>query len=412
MNVVVSTDYRYLGTPDGAVWSPTNCGYSFWLRYLEVFDSVRIVSRVCQVDSVPSEFQRVDGENVSVAAIPFYVGPTQYLQKYFQVQQAVKNAINKDDAVILRIPSNVANCVYDWVIRNNHPYALEVIGDPYNFFAPGTVKHPLRPFFRNWFTEKMKKQCFNSAANGYVTKEALQQRYPGSEQTYSTYYSDVELSDAAFVSAPHSFNNQSEKLTLITVGTLQNFCKGIDVLIDALAICVQQGLNLELVVVGDGCHKEDFKAQAKKLGIEDRVFFRGYLPTGKAVYEQLDMADLFILASRQESLPRAVVEAMARGLPCIGSDIGGIPELLADEDLVAPGSVNELATKIKEVVTKPERMSQMASRNLQTSKDYNEKLLQHRRLDFYKYVRATTASWQENQKHGLRVNSTAIPTIK
>ncbi|MBD6616775.1 glycosyltransferase family 4 protein [Komarekiella sp. 'clone 1'] len=397
MNVVVSIDHRYFGTPDGAVWTSTNCGYPFWLRYLEVFDSVRIVARVRLVTSVPDHWQRVDGENVSVAAVPFYVGPVQYLLKAAQVQQAVKNAVNLTDAVILRVPSNVANCIYDWVRHTNQPYALEVVGDPYNFFAPGSVKHPLRPFFRSWFTHKLKNKCIEAAAVSYVTKQALQQRYPSSQQAYSTYYSDVELSDEAFVTTPRSITPKSDKLTLITVGTLENFCKAIDVLIDAVSMCIQEGLNLELVIVGDGEYRPDLEAQARKLGIQERVFFRGQLPSGKAVLEQLDMADMFVLPSRQESLPRALIEAMARGLPCIGSNIGGIPELLLAEDLVIPGDTVGLATKIQEVFAEPERILRMSTRNLKVAKEYNEKLLKQRRLEFYKYIKEVTEISFKNQ---------------
>ncbi|MBW4506549.1 MAG: glycosyltransferase [Scytonematopsis contorta HA4267-MV1] len=397
MNVVVSIDHRYFGTPDGAVWTSTNCGYPFWLRYLEVFDSVRIVSRVRPVSSVSPHWQRVDGKNVSVAAIPFYVGPTQYAQKALQVKKVIQNAVNPGDAVILRVPSNVANCIYDWVHHTNHPYALEVVGDPYNFFAPGSVKHPLRPFFRRWFTNKLKKKCIEANAVAYVTKEALQERYPSGKETYSTYYSDVELTDEAFVSTPRSPNPKSDKLTLITVGTLENFCKATDVLIDAVAVCVQEGFNLELVIVGDGHYRKDLEAQAKTLGIKERVFFKGQLPSGKAVLEQLDVADMFLLPSRQESLPRALIEAMARGLPCIASNIGGIPELLLAEDLVTPGDVSGLATKIKEFVTKPERMAQMSVRNLEIAKEYNEKLLKQRRLKFYRFIKESTEAWLVNQ---------------
>ncbi|MEH1848303.1 MAG: glycosyltransferase family 4 protein [Nostoc sp.] len=390
MNVVVSSDYRFVGTPDGAVWTPTNSGYGFFARYLEVFDSVRIVARVYPVSSVPSKWQRVDGENISVIAVPYYVGPVQYLLKALQIQQTIRSTINLTDAVILRVPSNVANCVYYWLCNTNHPYSLEVISDPYNFFAPGSVNHPLRPFFRWLFTHRLKNQCLQASGVSYVTKEALQHRYPVGEKTFATYYSDVELPDTAFVSSPRISNLNLEKFIIITVASMDHPCKAVDVLIDAVALCLQKGLNLELIIVGDGKYRPELEAQALKLGIPDRIFFRGQLPGGKAVLEQLDKADIFVLPSRQESLPRAVIEAMARALPCIGSDVGGIPELLSPEDLVQPGNIIELANKIQEVVKSPNRRQQMSIRNLKTSKEYKEDLLQKRRLEFYQYVKLTT----------------------
>ena len=114
---------------------------------------------------------------------------------------------------------------------------------------------------------------------------------------------------------------------------------------------------------------------------------------------QLDLADLFVLPSYQEGLPRAMVEAMARSLPCIGSTVGGIPELLQPEDMVPPGDAVALANKIREVVTDRDRMARMSARNLEKAKDYRNEVLQERRNEFYRYVREQTEAWlREKQK--------------
>ena len=65
---------------------------------------------------------------------------------------------------------------------------------------------------------------------------------------------------------------------------------------------------------------------------------------GHGVTEQLDAADVFVLPSRQEGLPRAMIEAMARSLPCVGSDVGGISELIPDW-VVPPNDPQALALK-------------------------------------------------------------------
>ena len=121
------------------------------------------------------------------------------------------------------------------------------------------------------------------------------------------------------------------------MGTLEQLYKAPDVLLDAVGQCFRQGLDLELVWIGGGQYQQQLEARAKELGLSPRVRFLGQLPAGDAVRGELDRADLFVLPSRQEGLPRAMLEAMARGLPCIGSTVGGIPELLPAEDLVPPG---------------------------------------------------------------------------
>ena len=65
-----------------------------------------------------------------------------------------------------------------------------------------------------------------------------------------------------------------------------------------------------------------------------------------------------------------MIEAMTRALPCIGSRVGGIPELLDDQDLVDPADIVGLATKIKQVVTDSQRLSEMSRRNLERAQEY------------------------------------------
>ena len=88
-----------------------------------------------------------------------------------------------------------------------------------------------------------------------------------------------------------------------------------------------------------------------------------------------------------------MVEAMARALPCIGSTVGGIPELLSAEDLVPPGDVEALARKIQDVLSAPERMTQMSARNLEKAREYRDDVLAARRNAFFEHVRRSTAAW-------------------
>ena len=127
--------------------------------------------------------------------------------------------------------------------------------------------------------------------------------------------------------------------------------------------------------------------------------FLGQLSAGEAVRALLDAADLFLLPSRTEGLPRAMIEAMARALPCIGSTVGGIPELLAPEDMVPPGDAGALARKIREVVTDPERMCLMSARNLEVAREYRDDLLRERRTAFYRHVRTQTEQWLQHGAH-------------
>lgn len=395
MNVVVTLDDRFYRTPDGRVWTQTTFPYSFWSRYLQVFDSVRVVARVRDVPNVPSDWKEANGERVSFAAIPYYIGPWQYLLKAWQVWRSARNAVSANDAVILRVSSPITSPIQSMLRQTGRPYAVEVVADPYDVFAPGSVKHPLRPFFRRLSPRRLRRDCVQAGAAAYVTKEALQQRYPC--PNFSVGVSDVDLPERALVSSSR-LPRQGGTFNLIFVGTMAQLYKAPDVLIDAVAACVQEGIDLKLTLIGDGKHRSELEARAKSLGLGERVSFLGQLSGGDAVMAQLDLADLFVLPSHQEGLPRAMVEAMARALPCIGSTVGGIPELLPPEDMIPPGDVAALANKIREVVTNPERMARMSARNLQKAKDYRDEVLYDRRNQFYRYVREMTEKWLREKR--------------
>lgn len=79
--------------------------------------------------------------------------------------------------------------------------------------------------------------------------------------------------------------------------------------------------------MGDG-EPARYKKLAEELSVSELVHFDGVKSTSDEVYQWLDEIDYYMQPSRTEGLPRALIEAMARGLPAIGSDRGGIPELL------------------------------------------------------------------------------------
>jgi glycosyltransferase involved in cell wall biosynthesis len=246
---------------------------------------------------------------------------------------------------------------------------------------------------------QLREQCARACAVAYVTKEALQRRYLPGSGAFSTHYSSIELTDSAFVTSPRKVQKKSS-FTLINVGTMAQLYKRQDVLIDALENCAKNGIDVKLILVGDGKHRNELQVKVERMGLSSKVIFKGQLPAGEAIRNQFDQADLFILPSKTEGMPRAMIEAMARGLPCIGSNVGGIPELLPIEDMVSPGNVRVLSQKIQEVVSDPMRMARMSAQNLDKAKNYREEILRDRRLAFYQYLRKKTEEWQGLRKNG------------
>lgn len=395
MDLVLLFDHRFYRDSDGIVFSAQNYNYElFEKRYLKVFNNVHIVARVS--DSPPrmrKEGEQLYGKGVEFISLGDWNGPLQFAPKYRDVEKKLYTLWKKDIALIMVAPGIIGSIASSLYSKWQRPYGVEVVGDPYDAFAPNAVKHPMRPLFRWWFAKQLRRQCVHAAATTYVTTHALQERYPPADKAFTIACSDVNLPEDAFISAPRNYSKARDESTLITVGTMSQLYKAQDILIDAVAMCIAQGMRLKLILVGDGKYRNEIQTRATSLGIKEFVIFRGQLPAGEGVRAELDKADLFILPSRQEGLPRALIEAMARGLPCIGTTVGGIPELLPADDLVAPDDVLSLAQKIQDIVTNPARMNQMSARNLEIARLYKAETLQERRLTMYRYLRDVTMQW-------------------
>lgn len=126
--------------------------------------------------------------------------------------------------------------------------------------------------------------------------------------------------------------------------------KGVDTLLRAFdAALPSLPQNMRLVVVGDGPDSADFKALASSLGCASRIEFAGY-QTGGALQAYVERASLAIASSRwRENMPYSIVEAFAAGTPVVGTDIGGIPELVDEGKtgfICDPGDVQSMADAI------------------------------------------------------------------
>ncbi len=397
MNVVVTCPQHFERTPDGRVWTKGQFPHPFWLRYRSVFDAVRVVARVRDVDPLLPGREPASGEGVAFVGVPDYLGPQQFLLRLPRVLAAISHAAQHGDAMILRAPGELDARLRRRFCNTGRPYGVEVVSDPYDVFAPKAVKHPLRPLFRWWFTRALRRECASACAAAFVTEHALQKRYPPAPHAFTTHYSSIDLPREAFLSAPRSAPPNGFA-RLVFVGTLAQYYKAPDVLLDSFASCVREGMNLELVMIGSGKYQGELQSRISGMGLSDRLYFRGQLTQPEVLRSELDRADLFVLPSRQEGLPRAMIEAMARALPCIGSTVGGIPELLPAEDMVPPDNSAALADKIREVLADPIRMLRMSARNLGIAQSYAREVLNRRRQVFYQHVRDRTEAWLNEEE--------------
>jgi glycosyltransferase involved in cell wall biosynthesis len=279
---------------------------------------------------------------------------------------------------------------------------VEVIGDPLDSLNAAGYNKLLLSVLSRVASRNQKQQCRDAVVAAYVSEFYLQQKYPPGG--WSTHYSTIDLPDDAIIEEDElkekivflkDVARGKKTLKICHAGTMETRYKAQDTLLKVVYICRSKGLDVELVLLGKGRFAAYYKSEAKRLGIEKYVKFLGMLPAGHAVREQLDLADMFVLPSTTEGLPRIVIEAMARGLPCIGSNVGGIPELLPKKYLVEPGNAKKFSEKIISLITNTDELEKMSSRNLRKAREYRWSELNKRRIEFYRKVTEET----KNKKH-------------
>ena len=131
--------------------------------------------------------------------------------------------------------------------------------------------------------------------------------------------------------------------------------KGLDVLIAAAAKIVARVPDARFVIAGEGPERESTLLQVRKLGIENCFEFLGHRDDVPALLAE---ADLFVLPSRSEAFPNAVIEAMAAGLPVVATHVGGIVELVQPERtgvLVPSEDPEALAAAVLNLMARPDR---------------------------------------------------------
>lgn len=378
MKILFVHDHIFF-TKNGLVYSD-KIPYVVLKRYIDVFTNITVLARSVETDDVDN-IPVSSGEGVdfifleNISSIKSYFGTRQKNEKI------IADMIKEHDGVIVRLPSEYGILAAKVANNIGKKVAVEVVGCAWDaYWNYGSIKASI---YAPVATFKM-RQTINKSNNVlYVTNQFLQNRYPTTINAKTTNVSDVELPHAdnkILISRFEKITN-SKKLIFATIGSLKTKYKGIHVAIEALSMIASSFDNFEYHVLGAGDSNE-YKVFADKLGIGDKVFFDGVLASGDPIFKWLDNIDIYLQPSLTEGLPRALMEAMSRGCPAIGSTAGGIPELLDSKMIFNVKKPKDLSTIILKLVNSKELMKEEAKRNFEMSKQYKKSLLDKKRKQF------------------------------
>lgn len=150
----------------------------------------------------------------------------------------------------------------------------------------------------------------------------------------------------------------------LKIGTIASLIKrkGINYLIEAIDLITKKFKDVGLFIIGEGEERGRLESLVERLKIKRYIFFLGGLPFARSYINNFD---IFVLPSLFESLPVSIIEAYAEKKPVIASNVGGIPELVKDEEtgiLVPPKDTKALASAIERLI-RDERLREKLAEN-------------------------------------------------
>lgn len=373
----------------GRYYARTQEKYDFYQRYLRVFDSLRLVTRCVYEDTLGKTRVPLDNDSrIEFVPMPFFSGPKQYARKYFAIGKIAKQVVEGCDAAILRLPSTVAQRVCDVVMKSGIPYATELVFDAKDALEGATN------FIERILWKRIHQQMVDACdkANGVscVTAHYLQTHYTSTHpNAFFANYSSLALDRSFYTSERLYPQKEMFSISHVCTQVQYNGRKGYNELVEAMKILKDRGVNVEVKFAGPDYHNgiQLLSEMAEHLGVSDRIHFIGGV-NRKQLSDYLEESDLYVMPTWAEGLPRVVIEAMAKGLPCITTPVSGNPELVSEHFLVDYSDVTTLADRIQELVQNKDLYEATSRENFERSLQYEASVLEKRRDEFYTKLQA------------------------
>lgn len=365
-------------------------GPDIWARYLEVFESIKVCTR--SRNATEEQVKGIDKltcQGVSFdERIGMFAGPDAFLRK--RIKKILAEDIRESDAMICRMDSFMGLMAVEECRRQNKPYIIEVVGCAWDsFWNHGICGKIIAPFMYYIMKRAVKKSKYVI----YVTKDFLQQRYP--TEGINTNISNVALAtpqDKVLKDRITRISNKrNSKTHLFTAANVGVRYKGMHFVIEALGVLKRKGYTGYVYhMVGEG-NQSFLRSVAKRCGVEDLVVFHGPVSHSEVIDLLCNQCDVYIQPSLQEGLPRSVIEAMGCALPCICSDVAGIPELVNNAFLFnrSKNIPQQLSRLILSMDSEQQKVQ--AEINFNKAKEYAYPILREKRNNFLKnFVRDNT----------------------
>jgi len=387
MKALFIHDHKFIkNAKDGILYTSGNLNSKLWNRYLSHFDTVTVIGRCIKADDT-SRYNTAEYKNVNFNLFDNVAGGADYFKKRKEIEVKLKKEISSHDVIIMRFPATISIFAAQYCKKKDIPYVAEVVGCSWdgNWNYGGLAPKIVAPYS---FIH-MKKAVKNAFASIYVTRYFLQNRYPTNSKIVAN-ASNVILNfieQSALPKRIDKINNSSENSIHIgIIGDISVKYKGYDILLKAikkLPSAIQKKITISFVGGGNPSY---LKSIIEKNNLTSQAKILGKLKAGEEVFNFLDTLDLYVHPSRQEGLPRVVIEAMSRACPVLSSSVAGTPELIDEKYMHKPGDYVKLSNDILYLANNKIKLKEIAKINFEKSKEYLFETLEQRRSIFFSEI--------------------------
>jgi len=349
-------------------------------RYSFFGNEVTFLMRLYKIEKLEiSKYSLITDDAFKFIEIPDFKKISHYIRNRKKAKRIIKESILQHDIIIIRFPSAAGTIAFKYALKFKKPVLVEFVACVFDALWNYNWQGKLLACFKFIYYRTLIKKAPHII---YVTDKFLQKRYPSLGKSIGC--SDVELiPNEEFVLNKRINNikkNNNGILSIATIAALDVPYKGQKDVIKALALLKKKGKYFKYYLVGQG-DSAFIKKAITKYKVEEFVKILGPLKHN-GVFDFLDTVDLYIQPSKQEGMPRALIEAMSMACPALGTRVGGIPELLPEECIYKAGDIKELSKKLLSI--DKEWLIDKAKENFIMAKKFNNAVLEEKRKDFYK----------------------------
>ena len=372
-------DHPFYKQTNGEVFTGGSFPKELWNNYLINFQEINVFARDSKSPNSKNGISST--KNVSFYLTKNYSSAIDAIKNYRKIKQELKVLIEKADVVLVRLPSVLGFIAAELAFKMNKKVWVEQVGNAEEALGNhgSLLGKVAAPFFEYQNKKIVKRANFVS----YVTENKLQKDYPTHPQAITVALSNVIINSILEKQGLKQERFSGDIFKIGLIGGFDAKYKGQDILLKAISLLEENiKSNIKIYLVGKGDYSWVLNL-ARRLNLIENIEYIGGLEAGNQINDFLSTLSLYVQPSFTEGMPRATIEAMAMGCPVIGSNVGGIPDIVSKKFVHQRGNAQELSNHIKQLYLDREILIQESTLSLKKAVPYLKENLDKKRQEFY-----------------------------